>query len=43
MMRFAYGAAYTAKQVARDLARKTRTRSVPLPGSAPEQSAPSRA
>jgi cation diffusion facilitator CzcD-associated flavoprotein CzcO len=43
MMRFAYGAAYTAKRVARDLARKTRTKSVPLPGSAPEQSAPSRA
>ena len=43
MMRFAYGAAYTAKRVARDLVRKTRTRSVPLPGPAPEQSAPSRA
>jgi hypothetical protein len=43
MMRFAFGAAYTAKRVARDLVRKTRTRSVPLPGPAPERSAPSRA
>jgi len=43
MMRFAYGSAYTAKRVARDLVRKTRTKSITLPGPAPEQSAPSRA
>jgi len=43
MMRFAYGSAYTAKRVARDLVRKTQARSVPLPSPAPEQSAPSRA
>ena len=43
MMRFAYGAAYTAKRVARDLVRKVRTKAVTLPSSAPEQSAPSRA
>jgi thioredoxin reductase len=43
MMRFAYGAAYTAKRVTRDLVRKVRTKPIPLSGSAPEQSAPSRA
>jgi len=43
MMRFAYGAAYTAKRVARDLVRKTRTQSVSLSATAPERSAPSRA
>jgi cation diffusion facilitator CzcD-associated flavoprotein CzcO len=43
MMRFAYGAAYTARRVSRHLVRKSRTRSLPIPASAPEQSAPSRA
>jgi thioredoxin reductase len=43
MMRFAYGAAYTAQRVSRDLARKLRTRTAPLAGSAGGRSAPSRA
>ncbi|HEX4504202.1 MAG TPA: NAD(P)-binding domain-containing protein [Alphaproteobacteria bacterium] len=43
MMRFAFGAAYTAGRVSRDLVRKLRTRPLPLAGSAPERSAPSRA
>lgn len=43
MMRFAFGAAYTARRVSRDLARKLRTRLLPLAASAGERSAPSRA
>jgi hypothetical protein len=43
MMRFAYGAAYTARRVTRDLVRKVHAKAITLPGPAPEQSAPSRA
>jgi hypothetical protein len=43
MMRFAYGAAYTASRVSRDLVRKARVNPLPIPGSALEHSAPSRA
>jgi thioredoxin reductase len=43
MMRFAYGAAYTARRLARDLVRKSRTRAVPMRNSASAQSAPSSA
>jgi len=43
MMRFAYGAAYTAKRVSRDLVRKMRARPLPLAGAAVERSAPSQA
>lgn len=43
MMRFAYGAAYTAGRVSRDLVRKLQRRPLPLTGAAPERSAPSRA
>jgi cation diffusion facilitator CzcD-associated flavoprotein CzcO len=43
MMRFAYGAAYTARRLSRALARKARPESLSFPGPAPEQSAPSRA
>jgi hypothetical protein len=43
MMRFVYGAAYTARRLSRALVRKARTKSLSFPGPAPEQSAPSRA
>jgi len=43
MMRFAYGAAYTAKRVSRDLVRKMRARPLPLASAAAERSAPSQA
>jgi len=43
MMRFAYGAAYTAHRTSRDLVRKSRASLSRNPASAPEQSAPSRA
>ena len=43
MMRFAYGAAYTAKRVSRDLVRKMRARPLPLATPAAERSAPSQA
>jgi hypothetical protein len=43
MMRFAYGAAYTARRVSRDLVRKMRTRPVSLARPATERSAPSQA
>jgi lysine/ornithine N-monooxygenase len=43
MMRFAYGAAYTARRVSRHLVRKSRTQPLPIAGSAAKQSAPSSA
>ena len=43
MMRFAYGAAYTARRLSRHLVRKSQARSLCIPGPAPERSAPSSA
>jgi cation diffusion facilitator CzcD-associated flavoprotein CzcO len=43
MMRFAYGAAYTARRLSRHLVRKSQARSLRIPGPAPKQSAPSSA
>ena len=43
MMRFAYGAAYTARRLSRHLARKPQARSLRIPASAPERSAASSA
>jgi lysine/ornithine N-monooxygenase len=43
MMRFAYGAAYTARRVSRAVARKSRAGAPRITGSASKQSAPSRA
>jgi len=43
MMRFAYGAAYTARRLSRHLVRKSQARSLRIPGPAPKHSAPSSA